>query len=269
MTQINLANGKMSGHNKWSKIKHKKAAEDAKKNKIFSKLSQQITLAAREGGGDVDVNPSLRVVVDKAKAENMPQANIQKAIDRGTGEGDEGLIFEAVTYEGYGPAGVSVIVDALTDNKNRTLSEVRTIFDRSGGSLGEQGSVSWNFEAKGEVLVKCGRLKKAEKFGVPDEVEPVDKEQVIMEIMEIEGVEDILEVKNGVSKAGCVRVLTAVADRVKVQNAVEGLGYIINDVNIVKLPNTEKEFSESDEKKIEAFLEELDDHPDVQAVWHD
>ncbi|MBD3329788.1 YebC/PmpR family DNA-binding transcriptional regulator [Candidatus Dojkabacteria bacterium] len=257
----------MSGHNKWSKIKHKKAAEDAKKNKIFSKLSQQITLAAREGGGDIDANPSLRVVVDKAKAKNMPQSNIQKAIDRGTGEGDEGMIFEAVTYEGYGPAGVSVIVDALTDNKNRTLSEIRIIFDRAGGSLGEQGSVSWNFDTKGEVIVKCGKLKKAEKFGAPDEVDPVDKEEVIMQIMEIEGVEDIVEIKNGVSKEGCVRVLTGVGDRVQVQNAIEDLGYIINDVGIVKLPKSPKAFSEADQKKIDNFVRELDDHPDVQAVW--
>src|ERR671914_1235839 len=151
----------MAGHSKWASIKHKKAATDAKRGKLFTKLARAITVAAREGGGDPAGNPTLAAAIEKAKGYSMPKDNIQRAIDRGTGEGDAGAI-ERVVYEGYGPGGAAVLVEALTDNRNRTGSEVRHAFDRHGGSLGEPGSVAWQFAKKGVVLVD------AERYGEED-----------------------------------------------------------------------------------------------------
>src|ERR687893_2845012 len=142
----------MAGHSKWASIKHKKAATDSKRGKLFTKLARAITVAAREGGGDPAGNHTLAAAIEKAKGYSMPKDNIQRAIDRGTGEGDAGAI-ERVVYEGYGPGGAAVLVEALTDNRNRTGSEIRHAFDKHGGSLGEPGSVAWIFEKRGVVLV--------------------------------------------------------------------------------------------------------------------
>lgn len=138
----------MSGHSKWSSIKHKKGAADAKRGKLFSKLARAITVAARDGGGDIDGNPSLGTAVQKAREASMPKDKIQKAIDTGTGAGNEGANYESVLYEGYGPAGVAVLVGVLTDNRNRASAEIRHAFSTHGGGLGEPGSVAWNFEKK-------------------------------------------------------------------------------------------------------------------------
>ncbi len=146
----------MSGHNKWSTIKHKKGAADAKRGKMFSKLIKEISIAARMGGGDLDGNPRLRTAVNTARAANMPKENIDRAIKRGTGE-IEGVTYEEMTYEGYGPGGVAVLVEVLTDNKNRTVAEVRHIFDKYNGNLGESGCVSWMFDKKGVVVVSGRR----------------------------------------------------------------------------------------------------------------
>ena len=143
----------MSGHSKWSTIKHKKAANDAKKGKVFSKLSTQITHAARQGGGDPEMNPNLRLYIDKAKSAGFPVDRIEKAISKGTGEGSDGVTFEEATYEGFGPGGIQILVDTLTDNKNRTVSDLRKLFEEIGGNLGEGGSVSWNFEPKGLIVI--------------------------------------------------------------------------------------------------------------------
>src|SRR3569832_1476105 len=143
----------MAGHSKWAGIKHKKAIVDARRGKLFTKLARAITVAAREGGGDIEGNPSLRLAVQKARDASMPKDNIERAIAKGTGEGADADAIEAVGYEGYGPGGVAILVEALTDNRNRTGSEVRHIFAKSGGSLGEPGSVAWQFEKKGIVLV--------------------------------------------------------------------------------------------------------------------
>src|SRR5688500_7106430 len=139
----------MSGHSKWSAIKHKKAAVDAKRGKLFTKLARAITVAAREGGGDPDGNPSLATAIEKAKSYSMPKDNIQRAIDRGTGEGTDAAAIERILYEGYGPGGAAILVEALSDNRNRAGSEVRHAFDRHGGSLGEPNSVAWIFEKRG------------------------------------------------------------------------------------------------------------------------
>src|SRR5689334_7089411 len=142
----------MSGHSKWATIKHKKAATDAKRGKIFTRIIKEIAVAARRGGGDIESNPRLRVAVNAAKAENMPADNIKRAIQRGTGE-LPGVTYEEVSFEGYGPHGVALIVDVATDNRNRTVSEIRHIFSRNGGNLGESNSVAWMFRKRGSVIV--------------------------------------------------------------------------------------------------------------------
>lgn len=139
----------MSGHSKWSSIKHKKAATDARRGKLFTKLARAITVAAREGGGDPEANATLATAIQKARDQSMPKDNIQRAIDRGTGEGSDGAAIERILYEGYGPGGVAILVEALSDNRNRTGAEIRHAFDRHGGSLGEPNSVAWTFEKVG------------------------------------------------------------------------------------------------------------------------
>src|SRR3954452_8691465 len=146
----------MSGHSKWATIKRKKGATDAKRGQLFTKLTREITVSASEGGGDADSNFRLRLAVQRARAENMPTDNIQRAIQRGAGSGEGGANFEEVTYEGYGPHGVALLVQTLTDNRNRTVSEVRSIFTKSGGSLGEAGSVAWMFDPRGLILIETG-----------------------------------------------------------------------------------------------------------------
>ena len=146
----------MSGHSKWATIKHKKGALDAKRGKIFTRLIKEITMAAKAGGGDPEGNPRLRGAVAAAKAENMPQDNIKRAIQRGTGE-LEGVNYEEITFEGYGPGGVALLVEVTTDNRNRTVSEIRHAFSKNGGNMGEQGSVAWMFERKSQILVAQGK----------------------------------------------------------------------------------------------------------------
>jgi YebC/PmpR family DNA-binding regulatory protein len=145
----------MSGHSKWANIKHKKAAKDSKRGKVFTRIGKEMTIAAREGGGDPDMNPRLRLAIQNAKAENIPAENIKRAIQKGTGE-IEGVNYEEITYEGFAPLGVSVMVESVTDNRNRTFSEIRTQFGKSGGNLGEPGSVGWNFDRKGVITIKTG-----------------------------------------------------------------------------------------------------------------
>src|SRR2546430_10333999 len=147
----------MSGHSKWSSIRHKKGAADAKRGKLFTKLARAITVAARDGGGNVDANSTLGLAVQKARDASMPKENIQRAIDRGTGEGSDAAAIESAVYEGYGPGGAAIMVEALTDNRNRTGAEVRHAFERHGGSLGEPGSVSWQFEKRRGILVDVER----------------------------------------------------------------------------------------------------------------
>ncbi len=158
----------MSGHSKWHSIKHKKGAADAKRGKLFSKLARAVTVAARDGGGDPDHNPTLATAIQKAKDASMPKDKIQKAIDVGTGAGSDGAAIERIVYEGYGPAGVAVLVEALTDNRNRASAEIRHAFSKHGGSLGEPGSVAWIFEKKGAIVVDGGRYGEDDLIGAID-----------------------------------------------------------------------------------------------------
>ncbi len=250
----------MSGHSKWSTIKHKKAINDAKKGKIFSKLSQLITHAARNGGGDIEMNPTLRMYVIQAKEEGFPLENIQKAIDKGDGK-NSGPALQEASYEGYAPGGVAMIIDVLTDNSNRTVAEIRNIFNDHGGRMGETGSVSWNFDTVGYILVKAGKMVKSDKYGEEDKFIPSVLEDVMMEVMDIDGVIDITEGE------GILEVIVDFKDLARVRDRITDLGYVVSKAHIWKSPKMPKEISEEDLEKAQRFLEAMEDNDDVQNIW--
>ena len=233
----------MSGHSKWASIKHKKAIVDARKGKAFTKLARAIQVAAREGGGDVEGNAALALAVQKAKDASMPKDNIERAIAKGTGADTDADAFEAVTYEGYGPGGVAVLVDALTDNRNRTGSEVRHAFTSSGGSLGEPGSVAWIFEKKGELVADGSR------YAEDDLMVAIDA-----------GAEDV-------SLDGDVfEVVTAPEDFVAVRDALAQAGVELDSAELVQRPTTRTPVEESHAKALMRLIDTLEEHDDVQAV---
>lgn len=255
----------MSGHSKWSTIKHKKAANDAKKGKVFSKLSTQITHAARQGGGDPEMNPNLRLYIDKARSAGFPVDRIEKAIAKGTGEGSDGVTFEEATYEGFGPGGIQILVDTLTDNKNRTVSDLRKLFEEMGGSLGEGGCVSWNFEPKGLIVIKSGHMQESSKYGQEEEYIAEDREGVMMVLMELENILDIQEVD--VDGVEGLEIYTEYSNLAKVRDEISKLGYVIVEAQIIKEAKMSKKVSEKDLEKAQDALERLEDHDDVQNVW--
>ncbi len=257
----------MSGHSKWSTIKHKKAANDAKKGKIFSKLSAQITQAARQGGGDREMNPSLRLYIDKAKSAGFPIDRIEKAISKGTGEGVDGVRYEEATYEGFGPGGIQILVDTITDNKNRTVSDLRKLFEEIGGNLADSGAISWNFETKGLILVKSGKMKKSEKYRQEDEFVGEDRETVMMELMEIPGIVDMYEVDLDGTEG--LEIYTEYNNLAKVRDAIDSLGYVLDEAKIIKEAKMLKKLTESEYEKAQLAIEKLEDHDDVQDVWSD
>ena len=234
----------MSGHSKWASIKHKKAATDAKRGKQFTKLARAITVAAREGGGDPDGNPTLATAIQKARDASMPKDNIQRAIDRGTGAGAGAEAIERMVYEGYGPAGVAILVDALTDNRNRTGSEVRHAFDKSGGSLGEPGSVAWIFEKRGVVLVD------GERYDEDDLIAAVDA-----------GADDVA------ADGDLLKVTCDPADLAAVREALAAEGVEIQSAELAMEPKNVVEVGdEAQARRLVSLIEELDDHDDVDAV---
>ncbi len=235
----------MSGHSKWASIKHKKAAVDAKRGNLFGKLSRAITVAAREGGGDPEMNAALAQAVQKAKDANMPNDNIERAVKKGTGEGSEGETFMHLTYEGYGPSGVAVYVTALTDNRNRTAADVRHIFDKSGGKLGTDGSVGWIFERKGVIFVGT---------------EEFDEDEVMLAAIEA-GAEDVL-VENSVYE-----IRTEPTDFMGVRQALAEAGIDIEGAELTMIPSTTVALGESDAKKTLRLLENLEEQDDVQDVY--
>ncbi len=255
----------MSGHSKWSTIKHKKAILDAKKGKVFSKVSTQITHAAKEGGGDPDMNPSLRMYIDKAKEVGFPLDKIEKAIQKGVGEGSEGVIYDDSTYEGFGPFGIQIMVDTLTDNKNRTVADLRRLFEEIGGNMAEEGSVAWNFDLKGLIIVKCGHMEKAEKFGEDDKFVRDDTEEVMLNIMEIKGVLDIQETE--VNGDPGLEIYTDYKEWVKVRDEINKLGYVVREAGIIKEAKTFKTLQGEELKKAQEALERIEDNDDVQEVW--
>jgi YebC/PmpR family DNA-binding regulatory protein len=233
----------MAGHSKWASIKHKKAATDAKRGKQFTKLARAITVAAREGGGDPDGNPTLATAIQKARDLSMPKDNIQRAIDRGTGEGDAAGAIERVVYEGYGPGGAAILVEALTDNRNRTGSEIRHAFDKHGGSLGEPGSVAWIFEKRGVVLVD------ADRYSEDDLMVAIDA-----------GAEDVSE------DGDLLKVVSAAGDLTDVREALESSGVAVEGSELTMEPKNVVEVGEDAAGSLMRLMEALDDHDDVDSV---
>jgi YebC/PmpR family DNA-binding regulatory protein len=233
----------MSGHSKWSSIKHKKGAKDAKRGKLFTKLARAITVAARDGGGDPDANSALGLAVQRARDASMPKDNIQRAIDRGTGEGDDAAAIESVVYEGYGPGGAAILVETLTDNRNRTGSEVRHAFEKHGGSLGEPNSVAWQFEKRGVVLVD------GERYGEDDLMAAIDA-----------GAEDVSE------DGDVLKVITAAADLAAVRAAIEASDVDIQSAELSMEPTSTVEVGESDAPALLRLMDSLEEHDDVDSV---
>jgi YebC/PmpR family DNA-binding regulatory protein len=235
----------MAGHNKWSKVKHIKAKEDAKKSKIFTKHVRAIMTAARQGGGNPETNAALRLAVERAKADSMPMQNIQRAIDKATGNLD-GVTLSEVSYEGYGPGGVAIMVECLTDNKNRTVAEIRHAFKKAGGSLGTSGSVAWMFEKKGVVVVNRS-----------------DKDDEVMETAIEAGAEDIKELDEVLVIETAPEDFNAVLEAV---NNIDGIEIIESNVQLVA--TNESEVDDETAEKVEKLIEVLEELDDVQNVIH-
>ena len=234
----------MSGHSKWHTIKHKKGALDAKRGKLFTKLIREMTIAARIGGGDPDANPRLRTAVDKAKASNMPSDNITRAIKKGTGE-LEGTTYEELLLEGYGPGGVAILVEGTTDNRNRTVSEIRHVFTKHGGNLGGAGSVAYMFKPKGVIAIAAEKTT----------------EERLMEIALEAGAEDIE------SEAQGFTVYTTQHDFEAVRDAIKKAGIEPDEAEVKKLADNNVALEGAKAQQLLKLVEALDDHDDVQSVW--
>ncbi len=235
----------MSGHSKWSTIKRKKGAKDAARGKIFTKLIKEIQIAARMGGGDEDTNPRLSTAVQAAKDANMPKKNIERAIKKGTGE-IEGESYEEYTYEGYGPGGVAILMKVTTDNKNRTVSEVRHLLDKYGGNLGTDGSVAWMFDTKGKIIVNADQVSEDDIFMAATEA----------------GAEDI------VSDEEIHTVYTEAADLMSVRAELEKQGVPVKESSIDNIPKNDVKIEDLDTaKKVITLIEMLEDNDDIQKVF--
>jgi len=236
----------MSGHSKWATTKHQKAAKDKVRGKLFAKLIRQVEVAAREGGGDLSANATLRTMYDKAREASVPLDTIERAIKRGTGE-LEGVTYESVTYEGYASNGVAVIAECLTDNRNRTTSEVKNIFTRNGGSLAEPGAVAWQFHRKGMIIV--------------DKTSGVDEDELMMAALEA-GAEDVAD------QGDTWDITTAPSDFTKVRDALAEAGLAMASADLTMIASTAVPLAtEADARKVLRVLDALEDHDDVQNVY--
>jgi YebC/PmpR family DNA-binding regulatory protein len=236
----------VSGHSKWSTIKHKKGAADAKRGKLFSKLSRAIMAAAKEGGSDPGSNLALQNAIEKARSYSMPKDNIERAIAKGAGEGTDGAAFEIVVYEGYGPEGVAVLVEALTDNRNRTASDVRHLFTKFGGNLGATGAVAWQFERRGVVLVPA---------------DGVDEDELVLAAADA-GADDV-------ERDGSTFVVSSAPEELtSVREALEAAGLELESVGLSMVPKTTVAIAdESTAKQVVRLVEGLEDNDDVQDVY--
>lgn len=234
----------MSGHSKWHTIKHKKGAADAKRGKVFTRIIKELTVAARNGGGDVDSNPRLRTIVAEAKSVNMPAENIKRAIQRGTGE-LPGVNYEEATYEGYGPGGAAVIMEVLTDNRNRTVGEIRHILTKHNGNLGESNSVAWMFSKKGYIVLDKGG---------------VDEEQLLNAVLEAGG-DDLRDDEDN------WEIITEPSAFEAVREAVKALGIEPASAEIAMLPQNYIKLEGKEASQMVKLMETLEDHDDVQHVW--
>ncbi len=234
----------MSGHSKWSTIKHKKAATDSKRGKIFTKLIKEITIAARMGGGDPEANPRLRTAINAARSENMPKDNMERAIKKGTGE-LEGVSYEEVTYEGYGAGGAAVFIESLTDNKNRTVADIRYIFSKAGGNMGESGCVAYMFDKKGYLVVE----------------QSATDEDTLMEAALDAGAEDVREDGDN------FEVITEPGDFEAVQAAIATAGIATIAAEVTMLPQTVTPVAGKEAEQVLRLMENLEDCDDVQKVY--
>jgi YebC/PmpR family DNA-binding regulatory protein len=234
----------MSGHSKWHTIKHKKGAADAKRGKLFTRLIKELTVAARVGGGDADTNPRLRTVIADAKAANMPAENIKRAIRRGTGE-EEGVNYEEVTYEGYGPGGAAVLVDTMTDNKNRTVGEIRHVFGKYGGNLGEANSVAWMFDKRGLITVDKQKTT----------------EEALMTAVLDAGADDMKDDGSG------WEIVSPIDKHQGVLEAVKALGIEPDTAEIAMVPQNYIKLEGRQAQQMLKLMEALEDHDDAQHVW--
>jgi len=236
----------MSGHSKWAQTKHKKAVVDARKGKLFSKISKELSVAARIGGGNPDMNPRLRLVIEKAKDANMPSENIKRAIMKGTGE-LPGVAYEEVVYEGYGPGGVALMLEILTDNKNRAISEIRHIMSKHGGSIGEAGCVAWLFDKKGYILVD----------------KKIIDEDTLISIALDAGAEDI---KNDPQEEN-YEIITAPEDLRKVKESIEKQNIALNLAEVTMLPKSYVKLEAREAEQILRLMDAIEEHDDVQNVY--
>jgi YebC/PmpR family DNA-binding regulatory protein len=234
----------MSGHSKWSTIKHKKGATDAKRGKIFTKVIKEITVAARIGGGDVDGNPRLRLAVQKAKEVNMPQENVTRAIKKGTGE-LEGVQYQEISYEGYGPGGVAIFMEVMTDNKNRTISELRAVLDKNGGNMGENGCVAWIFEKKGIITIMT----------------PEKDEEELLELVMDAGGDDLQTVDDH------YEITTSIETFESVRKAIENSGIKAQSAELTRIPQNMVNVEEKNCKSLLRLMDMLEDHDDIQKVY--
>ncbi len=233
----------MSGHSKWSSIKHKKGAADAKRGKLFTKLARAITVAARDGSPDPDGNPALATAIQKARDASMPKDNIQRAVDRGSGVGADAGAIERILFEGYGPGGAAILVEALTDNRNRASADVRHAFSKHHGSLGEPGSVAWIFEKRGVLVVD------ADRYGEDDLIAAIDA-----------GAEDVRE------DGDSLRVITTPADLAAVREALEGSGVEIQSADLAMEPKSTVEVKGTEAEWLIRLVDALEEHDDVNEV---
>ncbi len=235
----------MSGHSKWAGIKHRKMAQDAKRGKLFTKVIREISIAARQGGGNPDNNPRLRRAIESAREINMPQDNIKKAIQRGTGE-LPGMTYEEIVYEGYGPGGVAVLIEASTDNKNRTTSEIRRIFSLHGGNLGENGCVAWMFSQKGYIMVEKAKFNEEELMTIVLEVGAEDFKSDDEEYYEI---------------------ITSPGDFDRIKQELQNRNITISQAEITMLPKTYIKLTDKSAEQMLSLMNELEDHDDVNHVY--
>jgi YebC/PmpR family DNA-binding regulatory protein len=233
----------LAGHSKWAQIKHKKKATDAKRGQLFTKLARAIQVAAREGGGDPAGNAALATAIEKARQASMPKDNIERAIAKGTGAGADADSFESIVYEGYGPGGVAILIEALTDNRNRTSSELRAAFTRRNGNMGEPGSVAWIFEKKGEIVVDAQRYSEDDLFPAIDA-----------------GADDIN------LDADVYEVITAPENFVAVKQALEQAGVEFESADVAMRPTTQVPVEEAEVGRLMGLIEALEELDDVQAV---
>ncbi len=249
----------MSGHSKWATTKHKKAAADAKRSSLFSKLSRNITVAAKVGGDpNPDNNASLAAAVQRARMVSMPNAKIKAAIDKAFGSGADAAVYEEITYEGYGPAGVAVYVECLTDNRNRTAADVRSAFSHAGGNLGTSGSVAFQFERKGTVAVE--KVIKSEDKKVEDKPNAVDEEEFMLAVAEAGG--------DDYEDAGDEWIVWCAYDAMQdVQKGLEAQGIEVKGAELTQVPTTPTQVSPADAKKVQRLVDRLEDLEDVQNVY--